>query len=57
VRRDVPKDFFAGDPLLFSTHPVRGALLSRPREQSARHMIVDVLKSGIYDLWAAVEAP
>jgi hypothetical protein len=40
--------FCSGDPLLFSAHPVRGL---------STLLVVDVLKSGIYDLWAAVEAP
>jgi hypothetical protein len=47
------KDFLSCDPLLFSAHPVRGL----PCCLDYVSIVVDVPKSGIYDLWAAVEAP
>ena len=56
MRLDVLRDFCTGDPLLFSAHrilrccPDRGGTLLGA-------LVVDVPKSGIYDLWAAVEAP
>jgi hypothetical protein len=48
----VLRDFCTGDPLLFSAHPVRG-LPCCPDRGSTRlgALVVDVLKSGIYDLW------
>lgn len=47
--------FCSGDPLLFSAHPVRG-LPCCPDHVSnlLGALVVDVLKSGIYDLWVAV---
>jgi hypothetical protein len=47
------RDFFFCDPLLFSTHPDRGL----PCCPDCVSIVVDVPKSGIYDLWAVVEAP
>ena len=47
------RDFLSCDPLLFSAHPVRGL----PCCLDYVSIVVDVPKSGIYDLWAAVEAP
>src|SRR3982074_1511870 len=44
--------FCTGDPLLFSGHPVRG--LSCCPDRVSTLLVVDVLKGGIYDLWAAV---
>jgi hypothetical protein len=53
------RDFFCtGDPLLFSAHSVRG-LPCLPDSGSTLlgALVVDVLKSGIYDIRAAVETP
>jgi hypothetical protein len=50
--------FCSGDPLLFSAHPVRGLPCCPDRGSTLLGaLVVDVPKSGIYDLWAAVEAP
>ena len=55
---DVLRDFFSGDPLLFSANPVRGFSCYPDRGSTLLGALaVDVLKSGIYDLWAAVEEP
>jgi hypothetical protein len=51
----VLRDFCTGDPLPFSAHPVRGLPCCPDRVSTL--LVVDVLKSGIYDLWAAVEPP
>ena len=53
--RRVQGFFCTGDPLLFSAHPVRGLPCCPARVSTL--LVVDVLKGGIYDLWAAVEAP
>ena len=58
VRLDALRDF-----LYWRSAPMpqpsglRFALLSGPGATLLGALFVDVLKSGIYDLWAAVEAP
>ena len=53
------RDFCTGDPLLlFSAHPVCDLYCCLDCGSTLLGaLVVDVLKSGIYDLWAAVEAP
>jgi len=49
------QDFLLAIRSYFSAHPVRGLPCCPDRVSTL--LVVDVLKSGIYDLWAAVEAP
>jgi hypothetical protein len=50
--------FCTGEPLLFRSHPVRGLpCFLDPGATLLGASFVDVRKSGIYDIWAGVEAP
>ena len=54
----MPKDFFVLAIRSYSA-PIRSAVPCCPDRGTTLPgaLVVDVLKSGIYDIWAAVEAP